>query len=222
MDPMMMQQPPQEAPQQPPQGPPMMQEQGPMPPPMAGPQSAPVDGDDNPQAEQQFETILAGLLEFIVGKGSAGIEKQLKDAKNVPEAIGQITFTLIEEASQQAQQAQQELDMDVLFGVAAEVIDSLIRVAQKLGKDIQTEEAREEAMMSALQAFLMTSKADPEQQEIAKQMLAEMAAEGDTDMAAAELQRMGQRAGVDPFAEEGPQQKPLAKAAKFSMMGGPQ
>jgi hypothetical protein len=222
MDPMMMQQTPQEAPQQPPQGPPMMQEQGPMPPPMAGPQSAPVDGDDNPQAEQQFETILAGLLEFIVGKGSAGIEKQLKDAKNVPEAIGQITFTLIEEASQQAQQAQQELDMDVLFGVAAEVIDSLIRVAQKLGKDIQTEEAREEAMMSALQAFLMTSKADPEQQEIAKQMLAEMAAEGDTDMAAAELQRMGQRAGVDPFAEEGPQQKPLAKAAKFSMMGGPQ
>lgn len=181
---------------------------------------SPDQGVDDPQAEQQFELILAGLLEFIVGKGRAGIEKQIKESKDVPQVVGQITYTLIEEASKQAQQAGQELDMDVLFGVAAEVIDSLLRMADKLGKDIDPEAAREEAMMSALQAYLMTAKADPEQQEIARQMLAEMQAQGDTEVAAAELQRMGQRAGVDPFGGGEPQEKPLAKSTRFALMGG--
>lgn len=184
--------------------------------PMQAPGAEPAD--DNPQAEQQFETILAGLLEFVFGKGRKGIEQQIKGAKDVPEAIGQIAYSLIEEASKQAQESQQELDMDVLFGVAAELIDSLIRMADKLGKDIDEDTAREEAMMAALQAFLITAKADPEQQEIAKQMLAEMTAEGDTDMAAVELQRMGKRAGTDPFA--GDQQKPAAK--RPSLMEGSQ
>lgn len=174
-------------------------------------------GAEDMQDEQEFEHILAGLLDYVYGKGLAGIEKQIKAAKkDVAEAIGRITFTLVSEASKQAQQAGKDIGMDVMFGVATEVIDSLIRMAEKLGKDIDPDETREDAMMVALQTFLMTTKGDPEKQEIAQQLLAEMAAEGDTDMAASELQRMGQRAGVDPFAEEGQPPKP----ARPSLMGG--
>jgi hypothetical protein len=206
---------------------PMMEQQAPpmpeQPPGMQAPgaNAMPPEAED-PQAEQQYETILAGLLEFVFGKGRAGIEKQINDAENVAEVVGTITYTLIEEASKQAQQAQQDLDMDVMFGVAAELIDSLLRMAEKMGKEVDPEASREEAMMAALQAFLMTAKADPEQQEIARQMLAEMASEGDTDMAASELQRMGAKAGVDPFGGGEPQEKPLSKATRFAMMEGGQ
>lgn len=158
---------------------------------------------DSGQDQQLFENMVAGITEFMFGKGKGDIANQLAGSKELSQTIGEIAFTLVQSAVEQVKQAGQEqaMDMDLLFGVAAETIDSLIRMVQALHLQAKPEnELREQAMIVAVQSYLQTAKPGSDEQAAAQQMLAQMHANGTTDQAAQELQGIGERAGVDPFA----------------------
>lgn len=155
-------------------------------------------GDD----QQIYETMVAGLTEYMFGKGKADIVSQLKQAKELTQTMGEITFSLVNEAVNQAKQKGIEIDMDILMGVASEVIDSLIRMVQALKIPAPGEqEMREQSLMVAVQSYVSTAKPGSEEQAAAQQLLSMMHNDGTTDAAAGQLQEMGQRAGVDPFAD---------------------
>jgi len=170
-----------------------------------------------------FETMVAGLVEFIHGKGKAGINKQLdeaKDEESLAKAVGTIAFTLTQEAAQQAKSAKQELSMDILLGVATEVIDALSRVLavkRRLPKDVET--FGKKALIFAIHAYLMTSKPSPEEQEEAKAMLAEMQQGGMVDEAVGQLDELGKQTGTDAFADVKPKQAPMAEGIQRGLMG---
>lgn len=184
-------------------------QQGPMPQQAPGQQQMPDETADDAADQDIFERILSAILEGIYGPNQKNIEKRLQAAKDVPQAVGRMTYAMIEDVSEKAARRQQEVGIDVLMGVATEVIDSLLRLAQSMRLKMPPEqEAREEALLAAVHAFTVNPKTTPEQQEIALQMLAEMTAEGDTAKAAEGLSQIGKRMGVDPFSDGKPQRKP--------------
>jgi uncharacterized protein with beta-barrel porin domain len=195
-------------------------------PPQAAPmQSAPMqeapEAAPSPDETDTFENMVAGLIEHMYGPAEAGILKQLKAAKNPAKEAGNITMLMVQEAASQAEAAGREFDMDMLLGVATEVIDSLLKMAQAAKVKIADEEDfRSEALFSAVQAYVASKPPGSEEQEAAKAMLAEMQANGMVDEGAAELQRLGQKHGVDPFAQKPPQQKPMAQAVRTGLMAG--
>lgn len=155
--------------------------------------------------EEQFETMVAGLVEYIHGQGKENIIGQLSEAQDVPRKVGELTFILVSEGSRQAQEAGLDLDTDMLFGVGTEVIDALLRVCEASGIDFgEPEAAQKDALATAMQSYMMTMKDDPDQQEIAKQSLADMERSGLVKEAAQYLQQEGASMGVDPFADAAP------------------
>ncbi len=192
---------------------------------MAG--AAPPPNPTAPGADpdtETFETMVAGLLEYIYGKGEKGIRKQLKDAKNLPQTVGLAAFHLVKSAADQATQAGHEFDLDMVMGVATEVIDSLFKMAAALKLKVgDPEQANAEALFTAVQAYQQTAKPGSEEQESAKAMLAQMQQEGMVDEGAATLQELGAKAGVDPFADanaaQAPPQTPMAQGVRAGLMG---
>jgi hypothetical protein len=161
------------------------------------------DGVD--QQTQDYEALVSGLLKHIFGPGEDGVKKQLRQASDIPEEVGRMSFLMIDAASQQAKDAHVEIDIDMLMAAASEIIDALLQVAEAMGK-IETaddDDMREDAMMTAIHTYLTVGNPTPEDAEAAQQALAQF---GDEDMAVAEdtLTRMGARRGEDPFAEEAP------------------
>ncbi len=168
-----------------------------------------------------FETMVAGLIEFIYGKGQKGIARQLKDAKHLPQAVGMVTLQLVKTAADQASAAGREFDLDMVLGCATEIIDSLFQMARALKLDVgDPEQASTEALFVAIQAYQASTPPGSEEQEAAKAMLAQMQQDGTVDEGVAALQEMGAKAGVDPFAAEEPQQTPLAQGVRAGLMGG--
>ena len=185
--------------------------------------SAPAE---NQQGDQDtFENMVAGLTEFIFGKGKQGIVDQLRASKDIPQTIGEIAFSLLTEAGKQAEESSTDIDMDILLGVASEVIDSLIRMVDALKIDAPEDDAiREQAMIVAVQSYLSTAKPGSDEQEAAKQVLMQMQSSGTVDEGAAQLKEMGARRGVDPFAEQAPpEQAPPEQTPPQAplMNGGP-
>jgi hypothetical protein len=172
-------------------------EAGPM---ESGPmESGPMEGDAiEADDDAIFQQMTAKLLDYIFDKGEEAISGKLKGASDLGEEIGMTTFTLVSEASRQAEEAGKDIDMDIIFGVATHVIDALIELADALGLQPDENAIREDAMIVAVQSYVQSMPPDSEQAEAAQMMLAEMA--GDIPEAEAMLSRAGQRHGVDPFA----------------------
>lgn len=158
-----------------------------------------LDGDT-----ETFETMVAGLVKNIFGPGEKGIKDQLKQSKDLPFDIGNLTYTMVDAAADQAGKAGREFDLDMLMGVSAEVIDSLLQIAEAIGliEAADDEEMREDCMMNAIQAYLTAGEASPEEQEAAKQMLAQMEDDGTVAASTGTISAIGARHGVDPFADD--------------------
>lgn len=179
------------------------------------------------EEQQLYEDMVAGITEFLFGKGKGDIANQLANAQEMSQTIGEIAFTLVQSAAEQVKGAGQDglMDMDMLFGVTAETIDSLIRMVEALKIEAApADQLREQAMIVAVQSYLQTAQPGSEEQAAAQQMLSEMHADGTTEAGAAELQGIGERAGVDPFAGAGGEQMPpeeeMPPADAGPMMGG--
>lgn len=209
---------------------PMMSPAAPMPQGGMAPNAAPADEDapPSPQETETFETMVAGLLEYIYPPGSdqpnPGIVQQLREAKDPAGAAGNVTLLLVQEAAKQAEAAGLEFDMDMLLGVATEVIESLMKLAKASKVKITDDETfMAGALFAAIQGYIASTPPGSEEQDAAKAMLAQMQQAGMVDEGAAELQRLGQKAGVDPFAQaEAPPQDSGAPqgGGLISQMGG--
>lgn len=57
-------------------------------------------------------------------------------------------------------------------------------------------------MMNAIQAYLTAGEASPEEQEAAKQMLAQLEDDGSVSESTGMISAIGARHGVDPFADD--------------------
>ncbi len=155
---------------------------------------------------ETVETMTAGLIKHIFGKGEEGIKEQLSKSQDLPRDIGSLAYTLVDAAADQATKAGREFDLDMLMGVVTEIIDSVMQLAEALGviDDADDDELREFALMSAVEAYIASGEPSPDEVEAAKQMLAGMSESGDVDEAASTLKRMGASRGEDPFAEDAP------------------
>lgn len=151
-----------------------------------------------------YEQMVGGLLKHIFGPAEKGILNQLKQSENLAQDIGAMTYTLVNEAAQQGEQAGREMTLDILMGVATEVIDSLMMMAEAAGliDDPEDEAMKEDAMMMAVKSYLMNAEPGSEEQEAAKQMLRAMKDEGMFAEAEQTIAAMGARHGVDPFADD--------------------
>jgi hypothetical protein len=183
-------------------------------PPMRGaPQNGAPESD-----EALFEEITAGLTEHIFGKGEQGISQQLLEAQDLGDTIGAITMSLVTEGMRQASEAGNELDIDIILGVATEVIDNLIQLADALGVEIQNlEELQKHSLIAAVNDYIMTANPSPEEREAAMFMLQQFEADGAIDEGADELDAMG--AQLPPEIGQQPQQQPQ-QPARPALMGG--
>lgn len=177
-------------------------------------QMAPPPGNVNgadPDTEQ-YETLVAGITEHIYSDAVLPkIQQQLKQSQDLPKDIGSLTLSLIMAGADQANQAGQELGLDVLMGAATEVIDSFIKIAEASGVDTgNLDDLREASLYAALEAYGTLSTTSPEEQDAAKQMLAQMQQDGTVQSAADHLQQRGQQVGVSP---------PAPRPSKTSLMG---
>lgn len=191
-------------------------------PPAGAPQQGMQGGDIDPD-EKTFEEFLAGVLEHIYGPGYEDISKQLragKDDDSLAKIIGTVSYTLVAEGSKQAEQAQVDLDIDILLGVVTEIIDSLLKLAQKLKIKVKAESSvRERALIYTLHTYLTTANPSPEEQQIAQEALREMGSNGMVSEGVAQLHDLGEREGVDPFDQaDAGQPKPKQPP---SLMGAP-
>src|SRR6476659_642188 len=64
-----------------------------------------------------YATMLAGLRKYIFGPGEKGIVSALMHADDRGRVLGELVFSLMQEAGKQAKMAGRELDMDILLGV---------------------------------------------------------------------------------------------------------
>lgn len=159
--------------------------------------------DDTEVAEE----MIAGLTRHIFGAGEQGIIARLKEgASDLPNTIGTLAYTLIEEGARQATEAGRQFDMDTLLEVAAKIIDDLLELSEAVGliDNADDDTMREDSLMAAVQAYAMNNESSPEQQEAAAQQLAQMQEDGTYDEGVATIAEMGKRRGVDPFADDLP------------------
>jgi hypothetical protein len=165
-----------------------------------GPQAAPPQGEGGDMDQDTFETMVAGLLEHLMGPAKDATVKKLRKAKNVAREAGLMVYHYVQMAATQAEDANRELDIDILLGVATEIAESLMKMAQAAKVKIADPEAfMAEAILTAVQAYVASVPPGSEEQEAAKAMLAQMQADGSVEQGAAELSRLGQKMGVDPF-----------------------
>lgn len=177
----------------------------------AAPEGMDIDQDT-------FETMVAGLLEHLFGKAKDSTVKALRAAENPARTAGMTAFQFVQIAAKQAEDAGRELDLDMLLGVATEIVEALMQMAQAAKVDIPDEEQfMAEALFTAIQAYQATLPPDAEEQDAAKALLAQMQQDGSVDEGANALRELGAKVGVDPFA---PQEKPLAKGVRAGLMGG--
>lgn len=188
------------------------------------PQGAGVDVDT-----ETFETMVAGLIEHIFGPAEKDMKSMLLNSKDVGQDIGAATLALVQSAAEQAGQAKRDFDLDMLLGVATEVIDSLMGMAESLGviESADDDDVRSDALLTAVNGYIATLEPGSEEREAAKQVLQQMMDEGMVGEAESTIAEMGKRRGVDPFAEDegldqqpSPQQPAEQPAAGRRLMAG--
>lgn len=157
-----------------------------------------------------FTTMVAGLREHVFGNGEAGIVQRMQQADDPGRVLGEIVFALVHEAATQAEKAGHELSMDILMGVATELIDDVTELLAAHGMQLSPK-AREYALLVAQQLYVENSNPDQQERDTAKQALAGLQQDGSVNMAVQYVQQRGTEAGADPFGVQ--QMRP-------DMMGG--
>lgn len=168
-----------------------------------GQTSAPSDGSDAKQ-QKLYEAMLAGLLDFVWGQGQADIQRQLQQATKdtLATIIGHIVFALVQQGADQAEKAGHHLSMDMLLGVATEMIESLEKMAGAMNIQFDAKAVSLQALVQALNDYAESLPPGSAAQQDAQEALKEFSQQN-VDSAAGTVQEIGQANGVDPFAQAG-------------------
>lgn len=153
-----------------------------------------------------FETLLAGLLDWVWGKGKPDIQRQIQQATpdTLPTVIGHVTFALVQQGVEQGEQAGHDFDTEMLLGVATELIESLEKMAGALGQQFDAKSVSLQALTQVLNDYAESLPDGSQAQKEAQEAMQELSP-GDMDQAAGTLSEIGQQNGVDPFAQQGGQ-----------------
>lgn len=168
-----------------------------------------------------FETLLAGLLDWMWGKGKPDIQRQIQQATpdTLPTVIGHITFALVQQGAEQGHAAGHTFDMEMLVGVATELIESLEKMAAAMNIQFDAQAVALQAMTQALNDFAESLPDGSQAQQDAREAIKDFTPE-EFNEAAGTLREIGQRNGVDPFAQQGGQQ-PSGGQAPVGQGGDP-
>lgn len=160
-------------------------------------------------ADQQklFETLLAGLLDWVWGKGKPDIERQIQQATpdTLPTIIGHITFALVQQGAEQGEASGHEFDTDMLVGVATELIESLAKMAAALGMEFDFQAVALQALTQTFNDYADSLPEGSDAQQQAREAMQEYTPQ-DMEGAANTLSEIGARHGVNPFAQAQPGQ----------------
>lgn len=155
-------------------------------------------------ADQQklYETLLAGLLDWVWGKGKADIQRQIQQATpdTLATIIGHITFALVQQGADQAEQAGHDLDTEMLLGVATELIESLEKMAAAMNIQFDAQAVSLQAMTQTFNDYAESLPDGSQAQQDAREAMQEFS-QGDIDSAGGTLSEIGARNGIDPFAQ---------------------
>jgi hypothetical protein len=159
-----------------------------------------------PQSSQTklFQQLLAGLLQWMWGKGMPDIQRQLQGANNntLPVVIGHIAFALVQEGVDQGEKAGQTFDTEMLMGVATEVIESLTKMAAGMNMQFNAKALSLRALVQVLSDYADTLPPGSDAQQQAKEAIQELG-QGGMQQGADALKQIGAENGVDPFAGQG-------------------
>lgn len=87
--------------------------------------------ETDPREAALVEDMIMDAMEYIHGKGSNEIVKSLENSTDTAATMAAISYKVVKGvADKRAKSAQVEMDMDMLMGVATEVIDMTTEVAQ--------------------------------------------------------------------------------------------
>lgn len=157
-----------------------------------------------------FQQMLAGLLQWIWGKGMPDIQHQLQGATDgtLPVVIGHIAFALIQEGVDQGEKAGHTFDTDMLMGIATELIESLTKMAAGMNMQFNAKALSLRALVQVLSDYADTLPPGSDAQQQAKEAMQELGQSG-VQQGADALKQIGAENGVDPFAGQGqPAQDP--------------
>lgn len=155
-------------------------------------------------AVETEEQMIAGLVQHIFGPAEEDMKAMIRESQDLGTDIGAATLSLVQVAADQAEQAGRDFDMTMLLSVATEVIDALLEMAEAMGAidDPEDEDLRADALMAAVQGYIAQAQFSPEEQEAAQQLLQQLSDEGAVDEAAQTVTSIGERRGIDPFADD--------------------
>jgi hypothetical protein len=164
-----------------------------------------IEGGGTPEEQKVVDAMIEGLKEHIYGPAENDMVKMLKGSQDVGQDIGAATLALVQSAAEQATQAGVEFDLDMLMGVASEIIDSLLRMAEAVGviESAEDDGLRGDAMMAAVHGYIATLEPGSDEREAAQQLLQQMQDGGMVAEAEQTVAEMGARKGIDPFADDG-------------------
>lgn len=151
-----------------------------------------------------YETMLAGLLDWIWGKGQADIQRQLQQANadTLGTTIGHIVYALVQQGAEQGHAAGHDFDMDLLLGVATELIESLEKMAGAMNMQFDAQAVALQALTQALNDYADSLPDGSQAQQEAREALKQLSPQDFND-ASSTLSAIGQRNGVNPFAQAG-------------------
>lgn len=151
-----------------------------------------------------YETLLAGLLDWVWGKGQADIQRQLQQATpdTLATVIGHIVYALVQQGAEQGHAAGHDFDMDMLLGVATELIESLEKMAGAMNMQFDAQAVALQALTQALNDYADSLPDGSQAQQDAREALKQLSQQ-DLNDAGSTLSEIGQRNGVDPFAQAG-------------------
>lgn len=174
-----------------------------------------------PGEQKIFETMLAGLLDWVWGQGKADIQRQIQQATSdtLATTIGHIVYALVQQGAEQAAQKGFDLTMDMLMGVATELIESLEKMAAAMNQQFDAQAVGLQALTTALSDYAHSQPDGSEGQQDAQNALKELGQQN-VDDASSTLAQIGQRHGVDPFAQS--QQSAQGAQAPSSAAPAPQ
>ena len=177
-----------------------------------------------------IDAVLDGISDYLHGEARDQIAGTLAD-QEIPldESVAAMAYSTLTQAVDQVEGADPSvLEMDNLLFLATETIDFLLEIADAVGKDYDPQEIRERSFFELIQLHMARMEGDPEQQEIARQMLEEMAGDGTLDQAEKYITDRVKATGGDPAQMDGmaqqmmqPRQDPLAGAVQQGLMQTP-
>lgn len=162
--------------------------------------------ETDPREAALVEDMIMDAMEYIHGKGSNEIVKSLENSTDTAATMAAISYKVVKGvADKRAKSAQVEMDMDMLMGVATEVIDMTTEVAQAAEQIIpgtnQTQ-LKEDTLLrlTALHGEQLEGEGGfaPEMKEAAKTDMRDYMSDGGTQKAFDYVNQRAKAEGLNP------------------------